>query len=107
MITRLHEEPNIRMREVISQLIPLYWTNCKGRKTSTKGKKRKLKHSIMEVTYGQVFGDWKRKFLTLQTFTVKFCMVRSSYKGMVKAKISLLQAVEAPRVARGRGSHIT
>jgi hypothetical protein len=24
-----------------------------------------------------------------------------------KAKISLLQAMEAPRVARGRGSHIT
>jgi hypothetical protein len=28
-------------------------------------------------------------------------------KGKVKVKISLLQAVEAPRVARGRGSHIT
>jgi hypothetical protein len=26
---------------------------------------------------------------------------------VVKAKISLLQAVEAPRVARARGSHIT
>jgi hypothetical protein len=28
-------------------------------------------------------------------------------EGKVKVKISLLQAVEAPRVARGRGSYIT
>jgi hypothetical protein len=28
-------------------------------------------------------------------------------KKVIKVKISLLQAVEAPRVARGRGFHIT
>jgi hypothetical protein len=28
-------------------------------------------------------------------------------KGKKRVKISLLQAVEAPRVARGRGSHIS
>jgi hypothetical protein len=32
---------------------------------------------------------------------------RSLKKGKGKVKISLLQAVEVPRVARGRGSHIT
>jgi hypothetical protein len=33
--------------------------------------------------------------------------LRCLYKGKKKIKISLLQAVEAPWVARGRGYHIT
>jgi hypothetical protein len=52
--------------------------------------------------------NWKgfgRKQLWLNVGTTTAFVDENEVK--VKVKISLLQAVEAPRVARGQGSHIT
>jgi hypothetical protein len=47
------------------------------------------------------------KAVTKKIVTTNYMMIKDVKKGKKRIKISLLQAVEAPRVARGQGSHIT
>jgi hypothetical protein len=60
--------------------------------------------------FGKHFPAATNNHATKEEFLEASFSVRSvSYQRKIKdkVKISLLQAVEAPRVARGRGSHIT
>jgi hypothetical protein len=57
---------------------------------------RYKKNLVMDLTYKK---EWSEE-IWIQNF------IGTKGKGK-KVKISLLQAVEAPRVARGQGSHIT
>jgi hypothetical protein len=49
----------------------------------------------------------KPSLIRLQLIRIEIRKIKNCVRSWVKVNISLLQAVEAPRVARGGGTHIT